>query len=70
MRPSRETKAAVSAANLSIAPFSDLIILAGVGTTYSRVGTEPVSLDLVGLEHLFSELLVSTVLDGVDLESV
>ncbi|TNV87372.1 hypothetical protein FGO68_gene4872 [Halteria grandinella] len=39
-------------------------------TVCSRVGTEPVSLDLVGLEHLFSELLVSSVLDGIDLKSV
>jgi len=30
----------------------------------------PVSWDLVGLEHLLSELLVSTVLDSVDLESM
>ena len=36
----------------------------------SRVGAEPVTLDLVGLEHLFSELLVATVLDGVDFETV
>ena len=36
----------------------------------SRVGTEPVTLDLVSLEHLFSELLVATVLDSVDFETV
>lgn len=36
----------------------------------SRVGSEPVSLNLVGLEHLFSELLVASVLDGIDLKSV
>ncbi len=36
----------------------------------SRVGAEPVTLDLMGLEHLFSELLVATVLDCIDLESM
>ena len=36
----------------------------------SRVSTKPVTLDLVGLEHLFSELLVSTILDSVYFESV
>ena len=39
-------------------------------TGCSRVGTEPVTLDLVGLEHLFSELLVAAILDSVHLESV
>jgi len=32
--------------------------------------SEPVTWDLVGSEHLFSELLVATVLYGVDFESV
>ena len=36
----------------------------------SRVGTKPVASDLVSLESLLSELLVTSVLDGVDLKSV
>ena len=38
--------------------------------TCSRVGAEPVTLDLVGLEHLFSELLVATVFHSINLETV
>mmetsp|Transcript_30226 Transcript_30226/g.40176 ORF Transcript_30226/g.40176 Transcript_30226/m.40176 type:complete len:346 (-) Transcript_30226:171-1208(-) len=36
----------------------------------SRVGAEPVAVNLVGLEHLLTELFVATRLDGVELESV
>ena len=36
----------------------------------SRVGAEPVAVDLVGLEHLLAELLVAAGLDGVELEPV
>ena len=36
----------------------------------SRVSTEPVTGNLVSLESLLSELLVSSVLDGVHFESV
>jgi len=36
----------------------------------SRVVTEPVTWSLVGLEHLLTELLVASVLHGVDLQSV
>ena len=36
----------------------------------SRVGAKPVSAGLVGLEGLFSELLVATVLDSVEFKSV
>lgn len=36
----------------------------------SRVSSEPVTWSLVCLEHLLSELLVSTILDGVNFESM
>ena len=42
-----------------------------VGRTHrSCVGTEPIAVGLVGLEHLLTEFLVATALDGVQLETV
>ena len=49
---------------------SDHIISCKEENTCSRELTEPITLSLVSLEGLFTELLVATVLDSVEFETV